>query len=272
MDFIEHDMKALLHEMPIPFVASEIKALMWQLLSAVDHLHANWILHRDLKTSNLLMNNMGELKVADFGLARRFSYMSGRDGGDATENKVKRPLTQMVVTLWYRAPELLLGCTQYATAVDMWSVGCIFAEFILREPLFPGQGEIDQLDRVFKMMGRLETHWPPGLSLPYSKNLNWSRFPETCQLRTKLSAPLLTEAGYDLLLRLLDLNPERRISAQQALRHAYFKEHPPPKDSSMFPTFPSRANGELYVKHYFTLCSFYVFPITFSAACTGLTS
>jgi cell division cycle 2-like protein len=135
MEFVEHDLKTLLDTMPSPFLQSEIKTLMLQLLSAVDHLHSNWIIHRDLKTSNLLMNNRGQIKVADFGLARRF--------GSPLQD-----LTQVVVTLWYRAPEILFGETKYTTAVDMWSIGCIFAELAEKEPLFPGKGEVDQLSKV----------------------------------------------------------------------------------------------------------------------------
>lgn len=139
MEFVEHDLKALMESMTSPFLQSEIKTLMHQLLSAVACLHENWIVHRDLKTSNLLMNNRGQIKVADFGLARRFGHPLGH-------------MTQLVVTLWYRAPELLLGATEYDRAIDMWSVGCIFAELVNKEPLFPGKGEIDQLSLVKKQI------------------------------------------------------------------------------------------------------------------------
>ena len=132
MDFLEHDIKTLQEDMAEPFLQSEIKTLLLQLTSAVDYLH---ILHRDLKTSNLLMNNRGQLKIADFGMAR---YT-----GDPPPK-----LTQLVVTLWYRAPELLLGAERYGTAVDMWSVGCIFGELLLKEPLMQGKNEVDQLSKV----------------------------------------------------------------------------------------------------------------------------
>lgn len=97
--------------------------------------HSPYQLHRDLKTSNLLLNNRGQLKVADFGLARKFGDPLGE-------------MTQLVVTLWYRSPELLLGAKEYDTAVDLWSVGCIFAELLQNDPLFPGRGEIDQINKV----------------------------------------------------------------------------------------------------------------------------
>jgi cell division cycle 2-like protein len=135
MDFIDHDLKGLMSDMRSPFLQSEIKTLMIQLLSAVALMHDNWIIHRDLKTSNLLLNNRGEIKVADFGLARKYGSPMGN-------------MTQLVVTLWYRAPELLLGSKEYTTAIDMWSVGCIFAELLNNEALLTGRSEIDQLDRV----------------------------------------------------------------------------------------------------------------------------
>lgn len=150
MDFIEHDLKTLLEEMHEPFLPSEVKTLMAQLLSAVAYLHDHWILHRDLKTSNLLLNNRGQLKVADFGMARKTSAVVA-----ATEGPAGAPshLTQLVVTLWYRAPELLLGVHEYDGAIDMWSVGCIFAELLTREPLFQGKNEVDQLARIFGLLG-----------------------------------------------------------------------------------------------------------------------
>lgn len=189
MDFIEHDLKSLLANMPSPFLASEIKTLVLQLLSAIALCHDNWIVHRDLKTSNLLMNNRGQMKVADFGLARTY----GEPLGD---------MTQLVVTLWYRSPELLLGATEYSTAVDMWSIGCIFGELILKEPLLPGKGQIDQIAKVstflnifsdngrnqlisrrlkqqiFKLLGKpTEDSWPGFSKLPNAKTLNLSAAP-----------------------------------------------------------------------------------------------
>lgn len=136
MDFVEHDLKSLEEEMEEPFTMSEVKTLMLQLGSAVQFLHDRWILHRDLKTSNILMNNRGEVKIADFGMARLC--------GDPPP----RNLTQLVVTLWYRAPELLLGEIVYGTAIDIWSLGCIMGELLIKMPLLQGRNEIDQLTKV----------------------------------------------------------------------------------------------------------------------------
>lgn len=136
MEFLEHDLKTLQEEMEEPFLPSEVKTLLLQLGSAVEFLHDHWILHRDLKTSNILMNNRGEIKLADFGMARFC--------GDPPPDN----LTQLVVTLWYRSPELLLGTTVYDSAVDMWSVGCIFGELLTRKALLRGKNEVAQLSKV----------------------------------------------------------------------------------------------------------------------------
>ncbi|KAG6845997.1 hypothetical protein H0H87_011045 [Tephrocybe sp. NHM501043] len=231
MDFIEHDLKSLLTIMPSPFLQSETKTLMLQLLSAVGHCHSNWVLHRDLKTSNLLMNNRGTIKVADFGLARRYGDPVGVGG-----------MTQLVVTLWYRAPEILLGATTYSTAIDMWSVGCIFAELLLKEPLFQAKGEIELISMIFKLLGPpTQSSWPGYFTLPMAKTLSLPS-PQPHQFRQKFQ--YMTTAGIDLLMSLLTYDPERRITAEEALRHPYFTESPLPKHPDLFASFPSAAAGE----------------------------
>ncbi|CDO72342.1 hypothetical protein BN946_scf184977.g39 [Trametes cinnabarina] len=231
MDFIEHDLKTLLSVMPSPFLQSEVKTLMLQLLSAVAHCHERWILHRDLKTSNLLMNNRGTIKVADFGLARRYGDPVGVGG-----------LTQLVVTLWYRAPEILMGATTYSTAVDMWSVGCIFAELLLNEPLFQAKGEIEMMFMIFKLLGPPTNQaWPGYHTLPLAKSITLPA-PHPPQLRQRI--PYITNAGLDLMSRLLAYDPEKRISAEEALKHPYFSESPLPKHPDLFSSFPSAAAGE----------------------------
>ncbi|KAH7243258.1 kinase-like domain-containing protein [Fusarium redolens] len=232
LEFVEHDLKSILEDMPEPFLSSEVKRLLLQLTSGIAYLHDNWILHRDLKTSNLLLNNRGQLKIADFGMAR---YV-----GDPPPK-----LTQLVVTLWYRAPELLLGAKTYDAAVDMWSVGCIFGELITREPLLQGKNEVDQVSRTFELCGvPTEETWPGFRRLPNARSL---RLPKT-QVATgsviRARFPSLTTAGASLLGDLLSLDPERRPSAKEMLQHEYFRQDPKPKPESMFPTFPSKANQE----------------------------
>lgn len=163
MDFVDHDLKSLMEDMTQNFLQSEVKTLMQQLLSATEHMHGKWILHRDLKTSNLLMTNRGMIKIADFGLSRYH--------GDPAP-----PMTQLIVTLWYRSPEILLGTHEYGTAVDMWSIGCIFAELLTREPLIRGKGEIDQLSKIFDLVGvPTEETWPGFMDLPNSKNIHFPK-------------------------------------------------------------------------------------------------
>jgi len=136
MEFLEHDLRGLMEDMPEPWLPSEVKTLMLQLTSALEYLHDHWILHRDLKTSNILMNNRGEIKLADFGMAR------------FTSDPPPRNLTSLVVTLWYRAPELLLGETEYGFEVDLWSLGAVFGELLSKEPLLQGKNEVDQLAKA----------------------------------------------------------------------------------------------------------------------------
>ena len=135
---------------------------MLQMLRGLAHMHDRWFVHRDIKPSNLLYNNQGRLALADFGLARPYGEPA-------------RPYTHMVVTLWYRAPELLMGQRTYdSTAIDMWSTGCVFAEVIRRKVLLRGEGEIDQLDKTFKLLGApSEANWPGYSSLPNAKGVRW---------------------------------------------------------------------------------------------------
>ncbi|KAF9667992.1 hypothetical protein SADUNF_Sadunf15G0080500 [Salix dunnii] len=230
MEYMEHDLKELMQVMKQPFSTSEVKCLMLQLLEGVKYLHDNWVLHRDLKTSNLLLNNQGELKVCDFGMSRQYG-------------SPLKPYTSLVVTLWYRAPELLLGAKQYSTAVDMWSVGCIMAEMLTKKPLFTGKGEIDHLGKIFKTLGTPdETIWP-GLSKLRGAKANFVKQPYN-QLRKKFpftpftGSPVLSDTGFDLLNKLLTYDPEKRITADDALNHPWFHEVPLPKSKESMPTFP----------------------------------
>lgn len=235
MDFVEHDLRTLMDsnlERSV-FSLGEAKELMRQLLSAVAHLHSRWIVHRDLKTSNLLMNNRGIMQVADFGLARRLGLQPER-------------LTPVVVTLWYRAPELLLGATQYTAAIDMWSVGCICAELLIGRPLLPGKTEADQTDRIFRVFGMpQEADWPGVSRLPQHALFHPGKYVRTVSPADTLRDILhrrggeVSETGIDLLLGCLTLDPAKRLSAAAALTHPFFRESPLPKDPALFPSWPS---------------------------------
>ncbi|XP_060529144.1 serine/threonine-protein kinase PITSLRE isoform X2 [Cylas formicarius] len=229
MDYVEHDLKSLMETMrhkKQSFMPGEVKCLLKQLLQAVDHLHDNWILHRDLKTSNLLLSHKGVLKVGDFGLAREYG-------------SPLKPYTPIVVTLWYRAPELLLGIKEYSTPIDMWSVGCIFAELLLMNALFPGKSEVDQLNRIFKDLGTpSEKIWPGFKELPAVKKMKFNEYPVS-NLRAKFNT--LSEVGLGMLVKFLTYDPAQRVTVEEAMKHTYFNEPPLPIDPAMFPTWPAKS-------------------------------
>ncbi|KAG2459669.1 CD11B kinase, partial [Polypterus senegalus] len=230
MNYVEHDLKSLMETMKQPFLPGEVKTLMIQLLRGVRHLHDNWILHRDLKTSNLLLSHKGILKIGDFGLAREYG-------------SPLKPYTPVVVTLWYRAPELLLGAKEYSTAIDMWSVGCIFGELITQKPLFPGKSEIDQINKIFKDLGSpSEKIWPGYNEMPAVKKMTFAEHPYN-NLRKRFGA-LLSDQGFDLMNKFLTYCPAKRINAEEGLKHEYFRETPQPLDPSMFPTWPAKSEQQ----------------------------
>ncbi|XP_078144155.1 cyclin-dependent kinase 11B isoform X2 [Centroberyx gerrardi] len=230
MNYVEHDLKSLMETMKQPFLPGEVKTLMIQLLRGVHHLHDNWILHRDLKTSNLLLSHKGILKIGDFGLAREYG-------------SPLKPYTPVVVTLWYRSPELLLGAKEYSTAVDMWSVGCIFGELLTQKPLFPGKSEIDQINKIFKDLGSpSEKIWPGYGELPAVKKMTFTEYPYN-NLRKRFGA-LLSDQGFDLMNKFLTYCPSKRILSDEALKHEYFRETPLPIEPSMFPTWPAKSEQQ----------------------------
>ena len=183
-----------------------IKSYMHQLLKGMAVCHSRGIMHRDLKPQNLLINRQGELKIADFGLARAFQIPI-------------RAYTHEVVTLWYRAPEILLGQRQYACPVDMWSIGVIFAEMVNRRPLWPGDSEIDELYKIFRTCGTpTEETWPGVSNLPDYK----PTFPKWPGSSLKRTVPTLDADGFDLISKMLAYEPVARITAKDALNHPWF--------------------------------------------------
>ena len=238
MDFMEHDVKQLMQSMKLPFTAAEVKRLLLDLTSALEYCHGRWVFHRDLKTSNLLMNNRGEVKICDFGLARYY-------------HEPCETYSPTVVTLWYRAPEVLLADggngrrTSYGPAIDVWSLGCIFAELVNQKPLLPGQGEIDQVKRIFELLGSPdEASWPGSSELYFLRKYKqrpqpFHRLKDKFKRASFTSAPALSEAGLDLMTKMLILNPDNRITCAEALKHRYFYEEPYPKAHNLMPTFPS---------------------------------
>jgi len=154
-------------------------------------------------------------------------------------------LTSLVVTLWYRSPELLLGAKSYNASVDMWSIGCIFGELLERTAMFQGRNEVDQITKIFAALGTPTTEsWPEFRALPNAKALKLPRKEGPAEDLIRPRFPDLTSAGCALLRDLLSLDPKKRPTADDMLRHAYFDEKPRPKAESLFPTFPSKANQE----------------------------
>ncbi|CAG0889577.1 unnamed protein product [Darwinula stevensoni] len=206
-EYVEQDLFQYMDRCPPPGLSPDrIKDLMWQTLCGVDFLHSNRIIHRDLKPQNLLVTETGQLKLADFGKARVYDF--------------HMMLTPVVTTLWYRAPEVLLN-SPYASPVDMWSCGCIFAELFRRKPLFPGQSEVDQLSKIFRVLGKpREEDWPRDVYFP------WSSFPSPVSPPTPLSdlVPEIDPQGLSLLQRMLKFVPEQRGSAAEALVQPYFRD------------------------------------------------
>lgn len=227
-EYVEHDLAGLIDNMKKPFTEAEVKCLMMQLLRAVHYLHRNYYIHRDLKLSNLLFSNKGELKLCDFGLARIFG-------------EPNKAMTPKVVTLWYRAPELLMGCKDYTVAVDMWAVGCIFGELLMNTPVMPGKTEIEQLQLMCRLLGTPNDKiWPGYYELPNAKII--AGLPQQNYHMISNKFKFLSPAGQDLIKKFLTYDPNKRITAYQALQHPYFTESPMPKSPDMMPTFPTKLN------------------------------
>ena len=234
-EYCEHDIGKLMQTMRAPFQVSEVKTLTIQLLSAVSFLHEMHVFHRDLKTSNLLLNERGELKLCDLGLARQFAPPgSGEDG----------TYTGKVVTLWYRAPELLLGLRRYGPAVDTWAVGCILAEFLRNRPIFPGKTETDTVARVFAELGAPHDGiWPGWSSLPLAGAF---AVPHQPYNHLSITFAAFGADAVDLLTQLLTYDPAKRCGAAGALAHRFLARNsdPPPKPERDMPTFRSLREAE----------------------------
>ncbi|KAH9935916.1 CMGC/CDK/CDK7 protein kinase [Epithele typhae] len=218
LEFLETDLELVIKDRSLVFLPADIKSWMAMTFRGLEFCHRNFILHRDLKSNNLLIAADGHLKIADFGLARDFA-----DPG--------YKMTCQVITRWYRPPELLWGCRYYSSAVDIWSVGCIFAELMLRTPYLPGETDMDQLKTIFRALGTpSEDDWPGHSKLP--DYVPVGQFPKT-PLRD-----LFTAASSDclnLLSKCLVYDPRRRISARAALDHPYFSALPYPSHPSKLP-------------------------------------
>ena len=205
-EFMDHDLKKYLDLNGGPLPPQLVKSYLYQICLAIKYCHSRRILHRDLKPQNLLIDKNGVIKLGDFGLARAFGIPI-------------KTLTHEILTLWYRAPEILLGQKEYSTPVDMWSIGLIFYEMAHRKPLFAGDSEIDQIFKIFQMYGTPnERTWPGITKLPDFK----LTFPQFKGKGIQASNKNIDPIGLDLLSKMLQLDPCKRISAKAALNHVSF--------------------------------------------------
>ncbi|SCV06217.1 LANO_0H24674g1_1 [Lachancea nothofagi CBS 11611] len=224
LPYMVADMSGILHNPRIKLEMGAIKNVLLQILEGVNYIHCQKFMHRDIKTANLLIDHKGRLKIADFGLARNYYGAPPNlrfPGGAGVDAKY----TSVVVTRWYRAPELVLGDKYYTTAVDMWGVGCVFGELFEKKPILQGQTDVDQGHVIFKLLGTpTEEQWPLARYLPGAE---LTRTKYTATLRERFGSHL-SDTGLDLLGQLLCLDPYKRLTAMSAKNHPFFKEEPLP--------------------------------------------
>lgn len=232
--YISSDLNGLLRNKNINMSLPVIKSIMKQALQGIDYVHSRKFLHRDIKTANILLDLFGTVKLADFGLARIYdgTYPATSDslpGGGRHE------YTGLVVTRWYRAPELLIGVRKYTTAVDMWGMGCVFGELYKREAILQGGSDLDQADRIFRLLGS-----PTEASFPNSKQNNRNNvnllvdYPRTLE---KEYGDLMDKFALGMFDGLLKLDPEKRFNAKKALEAQYFSCEPLPCLPSEIPKY-----------------------------------
>uniref|UniRef100_A0A8B9GYF7 cyclin-dependent kinase n=1 Tax=Astyanax mexicanus TaxID=7994 RepID=A0A8B9GYF7_ASTMX len=216
------DFESKLYKYLMFFVWFQI--FLFQILRGLAYCHRRKVLHRDLKPQNLLINERGELKLADFGLARAKSVPT-------------KTYSNEVVTLWYRPPDVLLGSSEYSTQIDMWGVGCIFYEMAAGRPLFPGSTVEDELHLIFRLLGTpTEENWPGISSIEEFKSYNFPKYKPQPFIN---HAPRLDTEGIELLLSFLKYESKKRISADDSMKHSYFKSlgmrvHTLPESISIF--------------------------------------
>ncbi|PON77211.1 GPCR kinase [Parasponia andersonii] len=230
-EYMEHDLAGLAARSGVKFTEPQIKCYMKQLLSGLEHCHKNGVLHRDIKGSNLLVNNEGILKIADFGLATFY------------DPDHKQPMTSRVVTLWYRPPELLLGATIYGVVIDLWSAGCILAELLAGKPIMPGRTEVEQLHKIFKLCGSPSEEYWKKYRLPNATLFKPQQPYKRCIAETFKDFP---PPSLPLIESLLSIDPDGRGNATAALQSEFFNTEPYACEPSSLPKYPP--SKELDVK------------------------
>jgi cyclin-dependent kinase len=208
-EFVDTDLRQVIDNSHRKLDSMTIKALLYQLLHGLAYCHRKRVIHRDLKPQNILIGTThgGVLKIADFGLSRPCGGYNAMFAHD-------------VVTLWYRAPELLLGSRHYTVAIDIWSAGCIFAELVNGVPLFASADDYAQLKAIFSVMGT-----PDASKVLFLDRLQSAvKVPQYSALPLSQICPRLDAVGIDLLRRMLEYDPQKRISAEEALSHDFFSD------------------------------------------------
>ncbi|EOA38894.1 hypothetical protein CARUB_v10011276mg [Capsella rubella] len=225
-EFMETDLEAVIRDSNIFLSPADIKSYLLMTFKGLSYCHEKWVLHRDMKPNNLLIGVDGQLKLADFGLARIFGSPN-------------RKFTHQVFARWYRAPELLFGAKEYGAAVDVWAAGCIFAELLLRRPFLQGNSDIDQLSKIFAAFGTPKAdQWPDVTDLPDYVEYQFVPAPSLRSL-----FPAVSDDALDLLSKMFTYDPKARISVKQALEHRYFTSAPAPTDPAKLPKPVRKQDG-----------------------------
>nr|XP_028684853.1 cyclin-dependent kinase 17 isoform X2 [Macaca mulatta] len=223
-EYLDKDLKQYMDDCGNIMSMHNVKLFLYQILRGLAYCHRRKVLHRDLKPQNLLINEKGELKLADFGLARAKSVPT-------------KTYSNEVVTLWYRPPDVLLGSSEYSTQIDMWGVGCIFFEMASGRPLFPGSTVEDELHLIFRLLGTPSQETWPGISSNEEfKNYNFPKYKPQPLIN---HAPRLDSEGIELITKFLQYESKKRVSAEEAMKHVYFRSlgpriHALPESVSIF--------------------------------------
>ncbi|KAM3133091.1 hypothetical protein pb186bvf_014808 [Paramecium bursaria] len=241
-DYMETDLHAVIRA----GILEEIhkKYIIYQILKSLKYIHSGELIHRDLKPSNILLNSECHMKLADFGLARSIAH-NDEDGSPPV-------LTEYVATRWYRAPEILLGSTNYTKAVDMWSVGCILGELVVSKAIFPGTSTLNQIERILELLGKPTEADIESLDSPLAANILTS---VNVQKRRSFSQSFqgASEDCLDMMRRLLQFNPKQRLTVEQAIKHKYVKEFSSPDEEIVCPEpikIPMNDNKKFSIKEY----------------------